>query len=191
MRTTTILLFVMLGYGAFAQQAVSPPPAGAVMKEAYAKAKAENKNVILMFHASWCGWCKKMTACFEDPACRKFFDDNYVITYLDILERDGKKNLENPGATDVLKNFGGDPAGGIPYWIVITPQGKVVGTSYMPHADGTPGTAKDNVGCPAEDNEVAYFTGLLKNSSKLTDDQLAVIATRFRKNKPANTNAGH
>ncbi|MGN6178939.1 MAG: thioredoxin family protein [Mucilaginibacter sp.] len=189
MKTALILLFVLLGYGAFAQQA-TPPQADAVMKEAYAKAKAEHKNVILMFHASWCGWCKKMTACIEDPTCSKFFDDNYVITYLDILERDGKKDLENPGATDVMKNLHGDPAGGIPFWAVITPEGKVVGTSYMPHTDGTPGTANDNVGCPAEDNEVSYFISLLKKSSKLTDSQLAVIAARFHKNKAADTNAG-
>jgi hypothetical protein len=191
MKTTIMLLFVMMGYGAFAQQATTPPAADAVMKEAYAKAKAENKNVILMFHASWCGWCKRMTACFEDPTCSKFFDDNYVITYLDILENPDKKSLENPGAMDILKNLKGDPEGGIPYWVIITPQGKVLGTSYMPHADGTPGTGKDNVGCPAEDNEVTYFTSLLKNSSKLTDDQLAVIATRFHKNKVTSTSTGH
>jgi len=188
MKSAILLLFVLLGYGAFAQQA-TPPQADAVMKEAYAKAKAEHKNVILMFHASWCGWCKKMTACIEDPTCSKLFDDNYVITYLDILEHDGKKDLENPGAMDVMKNLHGDPAGGIPFWAVITPEGKVIGNSYMPHADGAPGTANDNVGCPAEDNEVSYFIGLLKKSSKLTDDQLAVIAARFHKNKPASTNA--
>lgn len=190
MKTTIVLLFVLLSYGALAQQA-TPPQADAVMKEACAKAKAEHKNLILMFHASWCGWCKKMTACFEDPTCSKYFDDNYVITYLDILERDGKKGLENPGAMDVLKNLHGNPEGGIPFWVVMTPEGKVLGNSYLPHADGTPGTANDNVGCPAEDNEVAYFTGLLKNSSKLTDDQLAVIATRFHKNKTVSTSTGH
>ena len=187
MKTAVVLLFVLIGYGAFAQQTTPPPAADVVMKEAYAKAKAEHKNVILMFHASWCGWCKKMTACIEDPTCSKFFDDNYVVTYLDILERGDKKSLENPGAMDVLKNFNGDPEGGIPYWVLITPKGKVIGTSYMPHADGTPGTAKDNVGCPAEDNEVAYFTDLLKKSSKLTDDDLGVIATRFHKNKSVST----
>jgi len=191
MKATIILLFVMLGYGAFAQQATTPQPADAVLKTAYAQAKSQNKNVILMFHASWCGWCKKMTACFEDPTCSQFFNDNYVITYLDVMEHAGKEGLENPGGTDAMKNFGGDPNGGIPYWIVMTPEGKVIGTSYMPHTDGTPGTAKDNVGCPAEDNEVTYFISLLKNSSKLTDDQLAVIAARFHKNKPVSTSLGN
>jgi thiol-disulfide isomerase/thioredoxin len=190
MKTAILVLFVMMGYGAFAQQ-TTMPQADVVMKGAYAKAKAEHKNVLLMFHASWCGWCKKMTACFEDPTCSKFFDDNYVITYLDILEQPEKKALENPGAPDMLTSLGGDPKGGVPYWVILSPAGKVIGTSYMPHADGTAGTAKDNVGCPAEDNEVTYFTALLKKSSKLNDDQLAVIATRFHKNKPVSTSVGH
>jgi thiol-disulfide isomerase/thioredoxin len=187
MKPAIILMFVMLSYGSFAQTA--PQPADAVLKAAYAQAKSENKNVILMFHASWCGWCKKMTACFEDPTCARFFKDNYVIAYLDVMEHAGKEGLENAGGMDIMKNLGGDPQGGIPYWLVLNPDGKIVGTSYMPHADGTAGTAKDNVGCPAEDNEVAYFSSLLKASSKLTDDQLAIIRVRFAKNKPASTNA--
>jgi hypothetical protein len=137
-----------------------------------------------MFHASWCGWCKKMTASIGDSTCSKFFDDNYVITYLDVMERPGKEMLENPGGLDMMKTLKGDPTGGIPYWVVMDANGKVAGTSYVPHADGTPGTAKDNVGCPAEAGEVAYFVGLLKMTSKLTDDQLAIIKTRFLKNAP-------
>jgi thiol-disulfide isomerase/thioredoxin len=191
MKRALTLLLVMLSFGSFAQTTTPQPTADAVLKAAYTQAKNEHKNVILMFHASWCGWCKKMTACIEDPACNKFFNDNYVITYLDVMERPGKENLENPGGLDVMKSFNGDPQGGIPFWIVMTPAGKVIGTSYMPHADGTAGTAKDNVGCPAEDNEVAYFIGLLKQSSKLGDDQLSVIAARFHKNKPASTSLGN
>jgi hypothetical protein len=44
---------------------------------------------------------------------------------------------------------------------------------------------EDNVGCPASEKEVAYFTGVLKATSKLTDDDLAIIHTRFLLNQPA------
>lgn len=35
--------------------------ASVLMKQAYAQASKENKKVFVMFHASWCGWCKKWT----------------------------------------------------------------------------------------------------------------------------------
>jgi hypothetical protein len=40
------------------------------------------------------------------------------------------------------------------------------------------------MGCPTVEKEVAYFVKLLKATSKLTDADLAVISTRFRKNEP-------
>jgi len=187
MKSLLALMLVLASFGSFAQSA--PDSSTKVLNAAYAKAQSEHKNVILMFHASWCGWCKKMEASINDAECQKFFDDNYVIVYLDILERPGKESLENPGGIDVMKSFNGDPNGGIPFWVIIDANQKPIGNSYKPPVGATTGTAKDNVGCPAEADEVAYFVSLLKSSSKLTDDQLVVIKNRFLKNKPANTNA--
>ncbi|SDS07375.1 Thioredoxin-like [Mucilaginibacter mallensis] len=187
MKISLALMFMLLSFGSFAQ--TTPAPATDVLKTAYTKAQNEHKTVLLMFHASWCGWCKKMTASIEDPTCSKFFDDNYIVVYLDVLERDDKKDLENAGGLDVMKSFNGDPKGGIPFWVFIDANGKALGNSYLPPANGTPATSKDNVGCPAADNEVAYFVSLLKSTSKLTDDQLATIKTRFLKNAPVSSNA--
>lgn len=187
MKSLFTLILVLISFGSFAQSA--PEPSTTVLNTAYAKAKSEHKNVILMFHASWCGWCKKMEASINDSTCKKFFDDNYVIVYLDILERPGKENLENPGGIDVMKSFNGDPNGGIPFWVVIDANGKAIGNSYKPPVGTTVGTAKDNVGCPAEVDEVAYFVSLLRQSSGLTGEQIAVITNRFLKNKPASTSA--
>ena len=44
----------------------------------------------------------------------------------------------------------------------------------------TPG---ENIGCPAEENEITAFIQVLKKTSTLNDDELQVIAERFRKNK--------
>jgi thiol-disulfide isomerase/thioredoxin len=187
MKTLFALMLVLVSFGSLAQSA--PEPSTTVLNTAYAKAQSEHKNVILMFHASWCGWCKKMEASINDPDCKKFFDDNYIVVYLDILERPGKENLENAGGIDVMKSFNGDPNGGIPFWVILDPSGKAFGNSYKPPVGTTTGTVKDNVGCPAEADEVSYFVSLVKSSSKLSDDQLAVIKNRFLKNKPASTNA--
>ncbi len=65
------------------------------INKAQNQAKVENKNVFLIFHASWCGWCKKMEKNMDDPAVKPYFDANYVKTFITVQERAEKKNLEN------------------------------------------------------------------------------------------------
>jgi len=162
----------------------TPPASEVVMKRAYAQAKKENKKVLLIFHASWCGWCKKMDACLEDPGCKKFFDDNYVIAHLDVLEQKAKANLENPGSLNQLKAFKGEKSG-LPFWVILDAKGKLLADSQIRPAGASLDTPGESIGCPAQENEVAYFLQLLKSTSKLTDDQLAIIGKRFAQNKPA------
>jgi thiol-disulfide isomerase/thioredoxin len=180
-------LLVFATCAGFAQTAL--PPAGTVLNQAYAQAVKENKNIILIFHASWCGWCKKMTASLNDPSCKKMFDDNYVTVYLDVLENKGKENLENPGGMDVLKKYSAESAG-LPFWLILDAKGNTLANSEMPAAGETTVNPQDNVGCPTEENEVAYFTKVLKATSKLTDGDLDIIHKRFLLNQPQPAKAG-
>ncbi|WP_214070753.1 thioredoxin family protein [Mucilaginibacter sp. dw_454] len=165
----------------FAQD--TPPASNVVLNQAYSQAKKEHKKVLLMFHASWCGWCKKMDASIEDPTCKKLFDDNYIIAHLDVLEQPNKIGLENPGARDQLKVFKGEKSG-LPFWVILDAKGKLLADSQVRPAGASLDAPGESMGCPAEDSEVAYFLGLLKSTSKLNDDQLAVIGKRFAMNKP-------
>jgi hypothetical protein len=131
-----------------------------------------------MFHASWCGWCHRMDSSLLDPSCRKFFDDNYVIRHLVVDETD-YKNLENPGANEMRTKYKGDGQG-IPFWLVFDKDGKLLFDSKLRKDANDPG---NNIGCPASAEEVAYFIEILKKTSKLNSEQLAVISTRFRKNQ--------
>ncbi len=170
-----VLLLSSISVISFAQQ--TPPSADEVLKKAFATAKKEKKNVFLMFHASWCGWCRKMDTAMNDAVCKQFFQDNYVIEHLTILESDGKKNLENPGAEELYKKHANTPkSSGIPFWIVFDADGKVIADAKMP--DGS------NTGCPAAVEEVEHFISVLKKSSKIDEKTSKIIFDRFRKNEP-------
>jgi len=183
MKKIILLLFVIaIGFSSRAQTANQS--ADEVLKQAYTQAAKEHKKVMLIFHASWCGWCKKMEASLNDLSCKQMIDNNYVIATLDVLEQPAKKNLENPGSTEALAKFHGEKSG-LPFWLILDEKGKVLGDSQVRPKGASLDTYGDNVGCPASESEVAYFVQLLKSTSKLSDDDLAVIGKRFALNQPA------
>lgn len=180
MKVSTLLLtgFVFLSIVGKSQ---SPEPADAILREAGNVAAKEKKNVFVLFHASWCGWCHKMDTAMNDNSVKKFFTDNYVIRHLVVYESKGKENLENPGALDLLKKYKGDEKG-IPYWLIFDENGKLLADSKLrPGGGGL--ESGDNTGCPASEKEVAHFVKVLKETSSLTDDELSVIEKRFRENE--------
>jgi len=163
----------------FAQKA--PASADEIMKEALADAKKQNKKVLVMFHASWCGWCHKMDTSLNDASVKKFFDDNFVIRHLVVFESDGKKNLENPGGQDMLEKYEGKDQG-IPFWLIFDQGEKLLADSRMKAIVN--GVEKlQNTGCPASKEEVEYFIEVLKKTTTLTEDQVEKIRVRFRRNE--------
>jgi thiol-disulfide isomerase/thioredoxin len=159
-----------------------PLPADEIMQEAYQQAAKEKKNVIVIFHASWCGWCHRMDSSINDKNCKKFFDDNYVIRHLVVDESKDKKNLENPGADEFRSKYNGDKQG-IPFWLIFDKNGNLLGDSQMrPEGTGFD-TRGDNIGCPASAKEVEAFINLLKKTSKLSASQQVAIEKRFRQNE--------
>ncbi|HJP61986.1 MAG TPA: thioredoxin family protein [Mucilaginibacter sp.] len=183
-----IVLAIMLSYTALAQEA--PQPTEIILKEAYAKAAKENKKVLLIFHASWCSWCRKMEASISDPACSKLFDDNYVIAYLDVLEHADKKTLENPGSDELLKKFD-DKNSSLPFFIILDANGSpLTDSNVRENGKLADPTGDNNLGCPAMEKEVNYFAQMLRSTSKLSENDLAIIKARFRKNETVKTTTG-
>lgn len=167
------LIFFFCTISVFSQ----PPSATSIIDDAKSIAAKENKNVFVIFHASWCVWCHRMDSAMNEPEMKPLFDKNYVIRHLVVMESPNKKNLENPGADALLAKYKGD-RGGIPFWYIIDPKGNLIADSREDKPDGTKG---GNVGCPAQPNEVAYFIKVLKASSSLNQDELAAIEERFLK----------
>jgi Thioredoxin-like len=151
-----------------------------VIDDACKKAGTENKKVLLIFHASWCGWCHKMDTALNDVSCKSFFDKNYVIEHLTVQESPGKKNLESPGAEALLEKFNGKNQS-IPHWVILDMDGKLLSDSQIRSA-GNEGPGS-NIGCPASEEEVKAFIKILQETSSLTDAELKIIAERFAKNK--------
>lgn len=157
------------------------PSADKIMSDAYLAAGKEKKNIILIFHASWCGWCHKMDKSMEDPECKKFFDDNYITVHMVVDESKDKKDLETQGADEFRKKYLGDKQG-LPYWMVFDKDGILLADSKKPK-EGGGSDEGENVGCPATKEEVAYFIKVLKSTSDLKEGELEIIEKRFRKNE--------
>ena len=150
------------------------PSADDILKPAYAKATKEDKKVLVIFHASWCGWCRKMDSSLHDKTVQPLIDKNFETVHLTVYEFADKKKLENQGALELLAKHGGADHG-IPYWLVFDKEGKLLADSQY-----KPG---QNTGCPASDEEVAYFINVLKKTTSLKSEELELIRKRFRKNE--------
>jgi thioredoxin-related protein len=166
----SLLAFVIIVTTSFAQIV---PSTQSILSAAYKKAAKENKNVFVIFHASWCGWCKKLDASLNDASIKKYFDSNYVFVHLTVAEVGENRKLENAGADEFLTKYKGQTAG-LPFFLVIDKNKKLLGNSFMNNA---------NIGCPANKKEVEYFASLLKKSSTINTEGLAKIIIRFRKNE--------
>ena len=156
------------------------PPAEKVLKDAMQRAAHEHKNVFIIFHASWCGWCHRMDSILNSAACKKLFNDNYVIEHLTVMESKTKLSLENPGAQDVLKKYNGEGQG-IPFWLIFDAKGNLLGDCLMRPEGADLTTKGENTGCPATKEEVAHFLKVLKKTAALNAAQLAVVEKSFLK----------
>ena len=135
---------------------VNAQTATEILAKAQNQAKIENKNIFLIFHASWCGWCKKMEKNMDDPIVKSYFDSNYVKTFITVQERAEKKNLETPGGAEINEKLGGKDQG-LPFWVILDANGKVLEDSRV---NG------ENIGGPASEAEVGNLIAKLETTSK-------------------------
>ena len=166
LKLITLLFIAVASFQVKAQDSAS-----SILETALTQAKAENKNVFIKYSASWCGWCKKMDKQMKSDACNAFFDANYVIVNLVVKESQKNKNLENPGANDLFDTHTGGKRAGLPFWVILDSSGKMLEDSFNSN--------DENLGCPATKAEVEDFIVILKNTSNLTQDDLAIIRKTF------------
>lgn len=151
-------------------QSSKPDSAKNILNVALKNAESAHKNVFVIFHASWCSWCKRLETMLRQAEIKKIIDDSYVVSFMDVLERGEKKQtLENPGGSEVMNEYRGENSG-LPFYVFLDEKGKVIGTSnVMP--DG------QNIGYPGSKEEIEAFVTLLrKTAPNMTHEQSEVIA---------------
>ena len=91
---------------------------------ALATAKAEHKNVLLMFGANWCIWCRRLDHTLAtDAALAAALRKNYVLVLIDSNWRHGSKRNH-----DINLCYGNPLKEGLPVLVVLDPEGKQLTT---------------------------------------------------------------
>jgi hypothetical protein len=176
-RTIRLLIFAVILFSPLAQmRAGGPDSAKTILDAALRDAGASHRTVFLIFHASWCSWCKKLDAVLEAPDVKKVIARDYVVVRLDVLERGDKVGaLENPGGRKVMGDLGGSSSG-LPFYAFLESSGKKTADSMIE------GPKMENIGYPGSDDEIALFGRLLKETShRMTDDERAFVLSHFQK----------
>ena len=177
-----IIIFFVVVHNANAQVKTAQE----IISETCKQAAQQNKKAFIIFHASWCIWCKKMDKSLNDSSCKNFFDDNYVISHITVDEEKEKAVLNNPGGTDFLTAHHANEQG-IPAWFILDKDGNVIADSQRRlngegfNVEGT------NVGCPSNETEIEYFISVLQKTSDINSDQIAAVKKRFALNNPSQT----
>lgn len=160
-------------------QFVKPAPAQDVLNAALKQATTTEKNVFLIFHASWCVWCKRLDTMLSDQEVKGIIGKYYVVTHLDIQEvKPGKKDsLENPGGNEIAAKLGGANSG-LPFFAFLDGNGKKLADSnVMPKGQ--------NIGYPAAKEEIVEFGKLLEATAPgMSQEERTAITTYLEKNSP-------
>ena len=86
---------------------------------ALTKARRDDKRVMVVFGANWCGWCHKLADAFKRRELRRPLRDDYEVVKVDIGKWD--KNL------DLVKKYEADiKQHGVPFITVLDSKGEVV-----------------------------------------------------------------
>jgi len=93
---------------------------GKQIEDALARAKKENKRVLLMFGANWCGWCHRLHKLFEsDAKITAKLKQDFVVVMIDV----------NKGHNaDINQRYGNPTQFGLPVLVVLDAAGKALMT---------------------------------------------------------------
>jgi hypothetical protein len=132
------------------------PNAQTRLDEALARAKRENKRVLVEQSASWCGWCHVLARYFDRH--RSLIEKDYVWIVVDPRFTHGEA---------VIHKLRPKAEGGIPWMVILDAGGKPLITSDA---------AEGNIGYPGDPNEIAHFEKMLRTTARhLSDSEIKLL----------------
>jgi thiol-disulfide isomerase/thioredoxin len=181
MKMRLLLLVLALCFIAPSALSAQPlPSADAILSQAKTEAVQQHKTVFLLFHASWCGWCRRLDAYLDSPDVRPIIERYFVIARIDAMEKEGRHpELNTPGGDELLKKLGG--SGAMPFFAFLKDKGDLIVTSNAPDTG--------NIGFPAQPNEIDWFMKMIaKAVPSMTSEEAKMLEARLRgfKQAPAN-----
>lgn len=125
MKRSIIILLILTSFSLFSQEkpTIYNPNADAKadLKNAIARAKAENKHVLIQVGGNWCSWCIK----FHKFATTEFKIDSIIKSdYVYLLLNYSKENKN----LDVLKTLQNPQRFGFPVFVILDGNGKLLHT---------------------------------------------------------------
>jgi thiol-disulfide isomerase/thioredoxin len=136
--------------------------AKAQIAAALAKAKKENRRVLIQWGGNWCGWCIKLhELCQKDPELKRKLQYEYDVVHVD-AGRDGKN-------MDLAKSYGAAcEKEGFPYLTILDADGTAIANQ------GTPEFEVDGKSLAAGHDAKKVLAFLTKHQAAYADAQKLV-----------------
>ncbi len=143
-------------------QQVTPLDAATVLTTAMARAKQEQKLVLVTFGARWCGQCRRFDDWLASPEIATVLAPFLVTAALDIERMRGARAIFEAQLAAVGKG-----ASGVPWFVFLTAEGTLV-----THATGPAG----NIGFPSRPDQIAHFGSILRaTKAGLTEHDITFL----------------
>jgi thioredoxin-related protein len=170
-------LLASLGVGQTSDQ--DTQTADRLLRAAEATAHSQQKNVLLMFSASWCAPCHRLQSFLVDPAIRPIFDRYFVKLIVISGERPNDTRHQNtPGAEQLLDSLH-DTDTNLPLIVMLSSSGKVIVDSVRPVYG--PSNIHANIGYPESPSGIDWFLEMLRRAApSLTSNESSTVQNWLR-----------
>jgi thioredoxin-related protein len=179
MRKVRICAAFLLLIACCAVAAQNLPDANQVLAQANAQASEQHKNVLLVFQASWCRYCKRFESFLAAPEIQSIIAKHFVVARLSVYEELGRNpKLNNPKSDVLVRQFGNADVGGLPFIVFLDPESGLIVNSNRP----VKGKKDENIGYPVAPEEIDWFMVMIKKAAPaLTEGDAAIVEAWLRK----------